>query len=223
MNSNKKMFIGSAVCFAIFVLFTILVKNVDVMPVGPQFSAVGFASLNKAVADSLPYNEFMYDVSEVLGYLAILTVGIFGLFGIMQLFIKKGFKNVDKDLYILCGLYVCVLASYVIFEKVIINYRPVMIEGELEASYPSSHTMMSVTFMLAAIQQFSMRLKKANTRRLIIAACAVIGIGIIVTRFLSGVHWVTDIIGAVLLSIAWFLMYFGAIRTIYPQKSSDQI
>ena len=223
MNSNKKMFIGSAVCFAIFVLFTILVKNVDVMPVGPQFSAVGFASLNKAVADSLPYNEFMYDVSEVLGYLAILTVGIFGLFGIMQLFIKKGFKNVDKDLYILCGLYVCVLASYVIFEKVIINYRPVMIEGELEASYPSSHTMMSVTFMLAAIQQFSMRLKKANTRRLIIAACGVIGIGIIVTRFLSGVHWVTDIIGAVLLSVAWFLMYFGAIRTIYPQKSSDQI
>ena len=223
MNSNKKMFIGSAVCFLLFVLFTILVKNVNVMPVGPQFSSVGFASINKAVAESLPYNEFMYDVSEVLGYLAILTVGIFGLFGIMQLFIKKGFKNVDKDLYILCGLYVCVLVSYVIFEKIVINYRPVIIEGELEASYPSSHTMMSVTFMLAAIQQFSMRLKKANTRRLVIAACSIIGIGIIVTRFLSGVHWVTDIIGAILLSIAWFLMYFGAIRTIYPKKSSDQI
>ena len=223
MNSNKKMFIGSAVFFAMFVLFTILVKYVNVMPVGPQNSEVGFASLNKAIADSLPYNEFMYDVSEVLGYLAILTVGIFGLFGIMQLFIKKGFKNVDKDLYILCGLYVCVLSSYVLFEKIVINFRPVIIEGELEASYPSSHTMMSVTFMLAAIQQFSMRLKKANTRRLIIAACAVISIGIIITRFLSGVHWVTDIIGAILLSVAWFLMYFGAIRTIYPKKSNDQI
>ena len=218
MNSNKKLFISAAVCFVIFVVFTIMVKTVNVMPVGPQFSAVGFASLNKAVAEKLPYNELMYDISEVLGYLAILTVGIFGLFGIMQLFIKKGFKNVDKDLYILCGLYACVLASYVVFEKLIINYRPVILEGELEASYPYSHTMMSVTFMLAAIQQFSMRLKKENTKRLVVISCYVIGIGIIVTRFLSGVHWLTDIIGALILSSAWFLLYLGAIKTIYPVK-----
>lgn len=218
MNSNKKLFISAAVCFVIFVVFTIMVKTVNVMPVGPQFSAVGFASLNKAVAEKLPYNELMYDISEVLGYLAILTVGIFGLFGIMQLFIKKGFKNVDKDLYILCGLYACVLASYVVFEKLIINYRPVILEGELEASYPSSHTMMSVTFMLAAIQQFSMRLKKENTKRLVVISCYVIGVGIIVTRFLSGVHWLTDIIGALILSSAWFLLYLGAIKTIYPIK-----
>ena len=221
MKENKKLFIGSACCFVLFIIFTLLVKNVGVMPVGPQNSEVGFASINKAVSDSLPYNDFMYNLSEVLGYIAILSVAFFGLFGIMQLFIKKGFSKVDKDLYILCGLYAGVLACYILFEKIIINYRPVILEGELEASYPSSHTMMSVAFMLAAIQQFSMRLKKESTRRIVIISCAALGIGVILTRLLSGVHWLTDIIGAVILSTAWFLLYFGMIKTIYPNKKTS--
>ena len=195
-----------------------MVRNIDVAAVGPQESEVGFATLNKAVSDNLPYNDLMYNLSEILGYVAILTVGIFGLFGIMQLFIKKGFGKVDKDLYVLCGLYACALATYIVFEKMIINYRPVMLEGELEASYPSSHTMLAVTFMLAAIQQFSMRLKPEKTRMIVMAACALVGVGVIVTRIISGVHWITDIFGSVFISLAWFMLYLGVINTIYPDK-----
>lgn len=222
MKDNKRLYIYSGVCFIIFIIFTLLVKSVDVQAVGPLDSEVGFATVNRAIADKLPYNDLMYNLSEVLGYIAILSVGFFGLFGIMQLFIKKGFSKVDKDLYILCGLYACVLASYLLFEKIIINYRPVIMDGELEASYPSSHTMLSVAFMLAAIQQFSMRLKKVHTRRIVIAFCAAIGIGVIITRIAAGVHWFTDILGAVILSIAWFLLYFAAIRTIYPKKKKAE-
>jgi len=218
MKENKKYYIMAGVMFVVFIIFTLLVKNVDVQAIGPQNSEVGFASLNKVISDSLPYNEVMYKISEVLGYLAILTVGIFGLFGVMQLFIKKGFANVDKDLYILAGLYVCVLESYVVFEKVIINYRPVILEEGLEASYPSSHTMMSVAFMLAAIQQFGMRLKKTKVRNIVLAVCALVGVGIIVTRLLSGVHWITDIAGAIILASAWFMLYLSIIRTIYKDK-----
>ena len=218
MNTNRKLMIASVICFILFMIYTLLVRNVDVAAVGPMDSEVGFSSLNSAVAAKLPYNELMYDLSEVLGYLAILTVGVFGLFGIMQLFIKKGFSKVDKDLYILCGLYACVLATYIFFEKVIVNYRPVVLEGELEASYPSSHTMLAITFMLAAIQQFSMRLKKDRTRQITMAACAVIGIGVIITRVIAGVHWITDILGAIIISVAWFLLYLGLIKTIYPDK-----
>ena len=195
-----------------------MVKYIGVAPVGPENSKVGFATLNKAISDNLPYNDLMYNLSEVLGYVAILTVGIFGLFGIMQLFIKKGFTKVDKDLYILCGLYACALLTYIVFEKVIINYRPVILEGELEASYPSSHTMLAVTFMMAAIQQFSMRLKKEKSRQMVLIACALVGIGVIITRIISGVHWITDIIGSVLVSLAWFMLYLGMIATIYPDK-----
>lgn len=218
MKANKKYFVISAVFFFIFIIYTLMVKYIGVAMVGPQNSVVGFASLNKAIANNLPYNDLMYNLSEVLGYAAILTVGIFGLFGIMQLFIKKGFGKVDKDLYILCGLYACALITYIVFEKLIINYRPVMLEGELEASYPSSHTMLAVTFMMAAIQQFSMRLKKEKTRQMVIIVCALIGIGVIVTRVISGVHWITDIIGSIFISLAWFMLYLGMIATIYPDK-----
>ncbi|MBO4846467.1 MAG: phosphatase PAP2 family protein [Lachnospiraceae bacterium] len=218
MKANKKYFVISAVFFCLFIIFTLMVKYIGVAPVGPENSKVGFATLNKAISDSLPYNDLMYNLSEVLGYVAILTVGIFGLFGIMQLFIKKGFTKVDKDLYILCGLYACALLTYIVFEKVIINYRPVILEGELEASYPSSHTMLAVTFMMAAIQQFSMRLKKEKSRQMVLIACALVGIGVIITRIISGVHWITDIIGSVLVSLAWFMLYLGMIATIYPDK-----
>ena len=218
MKANKKYFVISAIFFCLFIIFTLMVKYIGVAPVGPENSKVGFATLNKAISDNLPYNDLMYNLSEVLGYVAILTVGIFGLFGIMQLFIKKGFTKVDKDLYILCGLYACALLTYIVFEKVIINYRPVILEGELEASYPSSHTMLAVTFMMAAIQQFSMRLKKEKSRQMVLIACALVGIGVIITRIISGVHWITDIIGSILVSLAWFMLYLGMIATIYPDK-----
>jgi len=218
MKINRKLFIGSVICFIAFMIFTFLVENVGVMQIGPQSGEVGFATINKSIADNLPYNEMMYDINKGLGYWAILTVAIFVLFSIMQLFIRKGFLKIDKDLFILCGMYIGVFLSYIIFDKVIINYGPIILKVEPEASYPASNIMMSVAFMLAAIQQFSMRLKKESTRKKVIVICGLVMIGIIVTCILSGVYWMTDIIGALLLSAAWFLLYFGAIKTIYPNK-----
>lgn len=220
MKENKKYYITSVVLFALFAIFTLLVKTVDVQIFERTSSEIGFASINIPIANSLPYNETIYNISEYLGYIAILTVGYFGLFGVMQLFIKKGFTKVDKDLYVLAGLYAALLVCYVVFDKVVINFRPVIIDIEegLEPSYPSSHTMMSVGFMLAAIQQFSMRLKKSVVKTIVIAVCALVGMGIIITRLLAGVHWLTDIIGAVLLALSWFMLYYAIVRTIYKEK-----
>lgn len=220
MKENKKYYIISGVLFIIFAIFTVLVKSVDVQIFERTNSEIGFASINIPFANSLQFNESIYKISEYLGYIAIVTVGYFGLFGVMQLFMKKGFTKVDKDLYALAGLYAALLVCYVVFDKVVINYRPVIIDIEegLEPSYPSSHTMMSVGFMLAAIQQFSMRLKKSTVKTIIIAVCALVGVGIIVTRFLAGVHWLTDIIGAILLASSWFMLYYSVVRTIYKDR-----
>lgn len=217
MKKEKNYVLMAVALFVIFVIFTILVKVINVQAIGPEGTSVGFASLNKLFIDAIGYNDFMYTISTVLGYLAILTVPFFGLFGLMQLKMKGGFKNVDKDLYVLAGFYVVVLASYVFFEKVIINYRPIILDEGLEASYPSSHTMMAVSFMLAAAHQFSVRLKKNN--KAFVIACVVIMIGIIVGRLFSGVHWLTDIIGAVILALAWFYAYLAlATRMIRIKK-----
>lgn len=220
MKFNKKYFFISGLLFVLFAVFTYMVKSVDVQAIGPENSEVGFAALNGAVATALPYNDFFYSLSEVLGYLAIGTVLIFGLFGVMQLFIRKGLGKVDKDLYVLLGLYALCLLIYVLFEKVIINYRPVIIDLEegLEASYPSSHTMLAVAFISAAISQFSVRLKKEKTRKTVLAMCIIDGIGLVLCRILAGVHWLTDIIGAVLIAEACFFLYYGIFKMILEKK-----
>ena len=218
MSKSKKCFITSGILFIAFIVFTYAVTVCDVQPIGPQNSKVGLATINKAVADALQYNDLCYKLSEVMGYIAISTVIIFGLFGLMQLFIKKGFKNVDKDLYALLGLYVVVLGIYVLFENVIINYRPIIIEGELEASYPSSHTMLSIAFLSAAILQFSARLKKKSTRLIVISICAIDGIGMILCRILAGVHWISDILAGVIIALACFMLYMGIFINITEKK-----
>lgn len=222
MRENKKYFIISALLFIAFIVFTVLVKTVDVAAVGPQGSEVGFSTINKAVSDAIGYNESIYKISEILGYLAIATVLIFGLFGVMQLYYKKGFKNVDKDLYALAGLYALCLVVYAIFEKVVINYRPVILEEGLEASYPSSHTILAVAFISAAIAEFSVRLKAKKAKIIVVTICALDGVGVILTRFLSGVHWLTDIIGSLLISGACFVLFLGVFKIVIEKKNNSK-
>lgn len=222
MKDNKKYFIISAILFVMFVIFTVLVKTVDVQAVGPQGSEVGFATINKAVSDAIGYNDSIYKISEILGYLAIGTVLIFGLFGVMQLYYKKGFKNVDKDLYALCGLYALCLIVYIVFEKIVINYRPVILEEGLEPSYPSSHTILAVAFISAAIVEFGVRLKAKKTRTIVVSLCALDGIGVVLTRLLSGVHWLTDILGSLLISGACFVLFLGAFKVILANKEKSK-
>lgn len=222
MKENKKFIIISAILFVVFAVFTYLVKTVDVQAIGPQNSEVGFAKLNGAVANAIGYNDFFYSLSEVLGYLAIGTVLIFGLFGVMQLFIRKGIGKVDKDLFVLLGLYVLCLLIYVVFEKVIINYRPVILEEGLEASYPSSHTMLAVAFISAAISQFGARFKNEKTKKTVLALCILDGIGVVVCRILAGVHWLTDIIGAIFIALACFFLYFAIFKTVIDKKRNNK-
>lgn len=218
MKENKNMFITAGVLFGVFLLFTIMVAFIDVQPIGPEESMVGFAKLNGSIAESHPYDSFAYKLSEVLGFFAIFTVVVFGLFGAMQLYFRKSLAKVDKDLYALAGLYVGVLICYIIFEKLALNYRPVMIDEVLEASYPSSHTMLSVAFVSAAIQQFSMRLKNKQTRDIVIGLLLGDGLGIIISRYMAGVHWFTDIVGGIILAAAWFVLYWAVVKSIYLDR-----
>ncbi len=193
------------------------VKLVDVRAIGPQNSAIGLAGLNGWFRDVLGQQNIWYDISEVLGLLAIGLAGCLGLLGLRQWIRQKSLRKVDGDILLLGGFYVLVLACYVLFEICIVNYRPVLVEGVLEASFPSSHTVLSVCVLGSAIWQAHRRISHPLPRRLAVAVCSALMAVIVVGRLLSGVHWFTDILGGLLLSGSLIAGYIGLCCRIRQQ------
>lgn len=218
MKSAKKYILIGAILAALFAVFTVCAMLIDVAPIGPLDTTVGFATLNRAVFDALGTNALCYDISEILGLIALASVAVFAALGGLQLIRGRSLKKVDLDLYVLCGFYVAVVVCYVLFEVAVINYRPVLTDGAIEASYPSSHTLLTVCLMSAAILQLKKRIKQPHVRRISMAVCALIATATVVCRLLSGVHWLTDIIGGLLLSASLVCLYAAAVKWLDTKK-----
>lgn len=202
-KKNKLNGIFALVSFVLFIIFTVLVKIVDVQAIGPENSSVGFAGFNKAVNTVFPYNSLYYDISELLGYAAIGICLGFGLFGFVQLIKRKSLQKVDREIFILAGFYVVVIAFYALFEVITINYRPIILDEGLEGSYPSSHTMLALCVYMSAVFMFEIYFAKKVVLKNIAEAIAIFaGVLTVITRAFSGVHWFTDILGSILLSAA---------------------
>ena len=207
---SKKLTAG-AVLLVLFLILIVLIKTVDVQPVGPENSQIGLAAINTSFHNLTGLQMTLYKVTQVTGYLAILSVVIFGLWGVWQLIQRKSIARMDKDILLLGGLYAALAVCYLFFEKCIINYRPVILDEGLEASFPSSHTMLAMCLMLAAMEQVRRRLKDQPLGRILSMVCAVLLAVTVIGRLLSGVHWLTDILGGLLLGGALYLFYAGLI------------
>ena len=211
MQQEKFGLLASIGMLLLFVIYTIMVANLDVQPIGPEGSAVGFASLNGMVAEAIGFQKFWYVLTDILGYVALLVVAFFGLLGLLQLIRGKSIQKVDADLLVLGGFYAVVFLCYVIFEVLVINYRPVMLEAGLEASYPSSHTMLAVCVFTTAIFQFQSRIRDAKICKMIEIVAVILIVLTVGGRLLSGAHWFTDIIGSLILSAALIFGYATAV------------
>lgn len=200
---------------AVFVIFTVLVKRVDVRMIGPEESSVGFGTLNGVIANWLGFRYSWYMISEIAGYVALLVIGLYGLMGFLQLIKRKNLFKVDKDILVLGGFYVVVGIFYVLFNKLVVNYRPVILEEALEASYPSSHTMLAVSAFLSAVR---MELKGSKGKTGLFVYCLwVLAAVLVISRFMSGVHWATDILGGLLLSGALLTWFDAALDKFAPE------
>lgn len=198
MKKNKTSFTMSLILLAVSVIFTLLVAFVGKAPVGPENSEVGFAALNAALHDQFGYNTVFYGISSVLGYLTILTALINCVGYLANLIKKKDLRMVRADLTATLGIYILLAVLYLVFEFVVINYRPVILEEGLEASFPSTHSMLAIAVMFSAAQQVRTGMKESGIRNILILLCVLTGVLTPVTRFFSGVHWFTDILGGVL-------------------------
>lgn len=205
-ETRQELFIATAL-LAAFALWTAAVCVVDVQAIGPRGSSVGLATLNRLVHGLTGVHMGLYVITD---WLSLVPVGVglgFALLGLCQWVKRKSLAKVDASILLLGGFYLAVLAAYLLFETVVINRRPVLIDGVLEASYPSSTTMLVMCVMPTAAMQAKVRIRRASVRRSVIGAIHTYTVLMVAGRLISGVHWVTDIIGGALLSSGLVLMY----------------
>ena len=195
MNNSKpeKQINPFIICIAIFLAFTLAVAFFDVKKIGYENSYVGFASLNGFIHSILSGSQFSFLVSEIIGYFALIIALIVAFVSVWNFYKSRSLLRMNKSYLCTCILYGTVVVCYILFEVIVINYRPIA----LEASYPSSHTMLALCIFYSAIELFKDSKYKVLSKIVFGALMALM----VILRLASGVHWFTDIVGAILLSI----------------------
>jgi len=209
-------FFAAASAGLLFLILIFLVRNVDVAAIGPEGTSVGLSQINQAVSDWFGVNFAWYDITEVLGYAALLVALGFALTGLVQLLRRKSFGRIDKPILALGILYVCVFAVYALFEVLVVNYRPIVMPGDAfpEASFPSSHTMLAFTILGSTAILLKRFVANRGIRIAAQALCVAVIAVIVCGRLASGVHWFTDILGGVLISAALLFMFSGLLERL---------
>ena len=209
-RKKQLLFLGGLVLLIAFGLWTTALSFVDVQTIGPRNSAVGFAALNRFFHSLTGVHMALYTVTDWLGLVPIAFALGFALLGLAQWIQRKRFLLVDRSLLALGGFYIGVMTVYFLFERLVINYRPVLISGFLEASYPSSTTMLVLCVMPTAMLQLNARMQCRWLRKLVLGTIAGFTLFMVLGRLLSGVHWLTDIVGGILLSGGLVALYASA-------------
>lgn len=210
-NNAKRGFLAGAALIAGFILFTILIMTVDVQPKGQNGTNIGFASVNLWFHQLTGDNMLLYTVTDWLGLVPIAVCLCFAVLGLVQLIGRRSLFKVDADILLLGGYYLLVILGYLIFEMIPINYRPIPINGYMEASYPSSTTLLVLSVMPTLKFQIDRRTSQKAIRRITTAFVILFSAFMVIGRLIAGVHWLTDIVGSILLSFGLYLFYRSAV------------
>ena len=200
---NKNNLFVSGISGLLVMILIVLVRFVDVRPIGPEGTSIGLSRLNGFFFRLSGVNILWYHITDWLGVAAILVAFLFAMAGFVQLIKRRSILKVDCEILALGGLYIVVIGLYVLFEIVIVNYRPIIMPDGIhpEASFPSSHTMLVCVIMGSAIMLIGKYVKEKRICRVLRGICAAIIGMTVIGRLIAGVHWFTDIVGGVLISI----------------------
>ena len=216
-NEKKSLLIGS-LFLAIFAVWTVLIQAVDVQPLGQNGTGIGFAAFNCWFHHFTGVNMAIYTITDWMGLVPVIICLSFAGIGLVQLMKRRSLFRADADIMILGVYFVIVFLAYAIFERIPINYRPILIEGRMEVSYPSSTTLLVLSVMPALIEQIQRRLSDVTAKRIITIAAIAFAVFMVTGRLVSGVHWFTDIVGGVLLSAGLFKLYKAAVMRALKEK-----
>ncbi|WP_295091431.1 phosphatase PAP2 family protein [Ruminococcus sp.] len=211
-KNEKNILITGMIMLVLFAVWTVLIQTVDVQAVGQNGTDIGFAGLNVWFHKMTGVHMWVYTVTDWLGLVPIFICMIFGVVGLVQLIKRRSLLKVDKDIILLGIYYILVIFGYLIFEMIPINYRPILIEGRMEASYPSSTTLLVMSVMPKLAFQVHRRIRNTKVRYGIYVFTVLFTAFMVVGRTVAGVHWLTDIAGSVMLSSGLYLIYQGAVQ-----------
>ena len=213
---GKRGVCAGVILILVFALWTFLVLHVDVQPVGQNGTNIGFASVNTRFHALTGVHMGLYTLTDWLGLVPIAVCLFFGAAGFMQMIRRKSLLRVDADILLLGVYYIAVILAYLVFEMVPVNYRPIPIDGVMEASYPSSTTLLVLSVMPTLAFQANRRAKSGAVRTAATVFAVLFSAFMAVGRLVSGVHWLTDILGAVWLSAGLYLLYRSAVILTDP-------
>lgn len=208
---GKKLLSVGMIMMVAFAIWTVLIQRVDVQPVGQNGTNIGFASLNCWFHKLAGVHMGIYIVTDWLGLVPIFICMLFGGIGLVQLVKRRSLFKVDLDIIILGVYYALVIFGYMIFEMIPINYRPILIEGIMEASYPSSTMLLVLSVMPTLSFQVRRRIKNTIVKNVINIFSVAFSLFMVIGRTVAGVHWLTDIIGSVILSTGLYMIYKSSV------------
>ena len=196
----------------VFIVWTILVKTIDMSYID-NVGYIGFSHFNFQV------NNFVVEyvrietfdkLSDIGLYLSFAVVLTFGVIGIVQWIKRKSIKKVDSILFALLAIYVITVIEYFIFEIVKINYSPLSTAEELHASYPSSHVLFFIIFVMTGVLAMFEYVKVHKAIKVTtISFAALVSLVYVVVRLLSGQHFFTDIVGGLFLSASIIALFIA--------------
>ena len=221
MKEKRNILTGVGMIVA-FAVWTVLIQWVDVQAVGQNGTKIGFADFNVWFHQLTNVHMTIYTITDWLGLVPIFICLCFGVLGMVQLIKRRSLLKVDQDILLLGIYYVLVIACYLIFEMIPINFRPVLIEGRQEGSYPSSTTLLVLSVMPTLRFQADSRVSNYMIRKAVAVFVVAFSVFMVIGRLISGVHWATDIIGSVLLSAGLYMLYRAAVLYSYKTKKVDR-
>lgn len=210
-NNGKKLLFLGFILVAAFSIWTALIQLVDVRPLGQNGTNIGLATFNTAFHKLTGVYMSIYTITDWLGLIPVFICMIFAGLGFIQLVKRRSLFKVDYDIIFLGIYYVIVIACYLLFEMFPINYRPILIDGFMEASYPSSTTLLVLCVMPTLTEQINRRLENKIIKKFINIFVILFSVFMVLGRLISGIHWFTDIIGGILLSSGLFCIYKASV------------
>ena len=217
-KSKKKSLLMGSISLAMFAVWTVLILTVDVQPLGQNGTSIGFATFNCWFHHFTGVNMAIYTITDWMGLVPVVICLVFAGIGLVQLIKRRSIFRVDADIMILGVYFVIVFLAYTIFEIIPINYRPILIEGRMEASYPSTTTLLVLSVMPALVEQIKRRLSGIRVKQIITIAAIAFSVFMVTGRLISGVHWFTDIVGGELLSVGLYMLYKAAVMLALKER-----